>query len=365
MCYLPLITILFGSLIGGAGFNLVNVGGGLLAQQAPPAFDNAVGQSESPPLSAEATAVIPKADVSGPSSKLAKSDENPPVVDQPKDLDAYSQELRRAVNSGEMTEQAAVKAWEEANSGSKRADGKDDVKGWVEEHLVIFLATVYSSLFALIGGAFLICYRFVKRREKTREVALETTTSELGLKFEPEGDELLMSDLSSLPLFNQGRRKKLFNLIVADTPDLQVQVFDYQFTTGHGRSQTTHRVTVVSVRSVTLAVPELQVRPRKAFLDGIKEMFGRGGIELDQYPAFSKKFVLKSDQPAQACGFLDAKMVAACERNNGCSLECQSGVLLHFRANKRVDPDAQSIRRFIGEGFTLFQDVSERLDRNA
>ncbi|MDA7937043.1 hypothetical protein N9B79_01585, partial [bacterium] len=211
----------------------------------------------------------------------------------------------------------------------------------------------------------LICYRFVKRREKAREVALETTTSELGLKFEPEGDELLMSDLSSLPLFNRGRRKKLFNLIVADTPDLQVQVFDYQFTTGHGRSQTTHRVTVVSVRSVTLAVPELQVRPRKAFLDGIKEMFGRGGIELDQYPAFSKKFVLKSDQPEQARGFLDAKMVAACERNNGCSLECQSGVLLHFRANKRVDPDAQSIRRFIGEGFTLFQDVSERLDRNA
>lgn len=334
-----------------------------------PVFDDTVGQNESFPLSAEANTVIPKADVSEPSNQQPKAEENPSIVDEPKNLDAFSQELKRAMKSGEMTEEAARKAWEDANSGSKRAAGKEDEnegkRNWIEKHLLFFLSAVYGSLFVVIVTIVLICYRGVKRRERARVEAMETTTTELGLKFEPEGDESLMSDVGSLPLFNQGRRKKLFNLIVADTPDLQVHVFDYQFITGHGKSQKTHRTTVVSVRSGTLAVPELQVRPRRALVDGIKAMFGRGGIELDQYPAFAKKFVLESDQPQQAREFLDAKMVTACERNDGCSLECQSGVLLHFRANQRVDADAQSIRRFIGEGFELFQEVSERLDRNA
>ena len=113
------------------------------------------------------------------------------------------------------------------------------------------------------------------------------------------------------------------------------------------------------------ATPISQVRPRNAFADGIKSMFGAGGIAMDQYPAFAKNYVVQSDQPQQACDFLDAEMVAVCEENQGCSLECQAGVVLHFRAGKRVDADSNSIRNFIGEGFQLFQNVSERLQRNA
>jgi hypothetical protein len=368
MPYLCVLTILLGSVMGDVSARWVKMGGTLLAQQAPPVFDNAAESSQALQPSAETEFGIKKPTISEFGKGKDKADGSGVNSEKPKDLEAYRQELKTAVDSGEMTEEAAREAWDDRMSKLNKQAGEEAEqrgKGWIEENLVFFLATVYGSIFLLVGTILLISYRVVKRREKARTENLQKTMAELGLDFEPLGDESLLLELSSLPLFNRGRGKKIANLIEADTADLQMQVFDYQFITGHGKNRKTHRTTVVLVRSETLVLPGMQVRPRKAFVDGIKAMFGGGGIAMDQYPEFAKHYVVESAQPDQTRDFLDAKMVAACERNAGCSFECQSGVLLHFRAGKRMDTDADSIRRCIGEGFQLFQDVSERLQRNA
>jgi hypothetical protein len=368
MCYLSVLLIFMSSVGGIEPMGWLNVGGGLFAQQAPPVFTDAKDQSESSQQSSETGTGISESDVSKSDDNQNEVEDNLPRLDKAEDWEAYSQELKRAVKSGEMTEKAASKAWSDAKLKAKKAGGESDEdvwkKDWIGEHLVLILVIVYGSIFVVVAGIVAVCYRVVKRREQARTDVLKATTAELGLKFKAEGDTSLMVDLESLPLFNQGRRKKLTNLIEADTPDLQMQVFDYQFITGYGKSQKTHRTTVVSVRSSGLVLPSLQVRPRKAFADGIKSMFGSGGMEMSQYPEFAKNYVLQSDQPDQARDFLDAKMVAVCESNPDCTLECQSGVLLHFRANKRVEANADAIRGFIGEGFELFQDVSENLERH-
>ena len=343
---------------------------GLLAQQAPPASADTTDANQTTQPSAGENSGSSEPDVSELGNRNGKPERDSGTREQSGDLEVRRQELKKAVEAGTMTEAAALKAWDElrAQSGKRGSDenaaGEEGNKDWIGEHLALFLTVVYGGIFTLVIGILVICFVYVARREKARTVALETATTELGLRFEPAGDESLMVDLGPLPLFNQGRRKKLTNLIVADTPDLQVHVFDYLFITGYGRSQKTHRTTVASLRSDMLVLPSLQVRPRKAFADGIKAMFGAGGVAMDPYPEFAKTHVVQSDQPEQACEFLDAEMVAACEGNPGCSFECQAGVLLHFRAGKRVDANAESIRDFIGEGFQLFQNVSECLQRN-
>ncbi|OUW82919.1 MAG: hypothetical protein CBD74_06575 [Saprospirales bacterium TMED214] len=372
MFCLYVIAILLNSVMSDGSTFGGSVGHGFFAQQVPPGFADAMVASPTPQASAGTSSGTSELDISELGNRNGQTDRDIGNRELDEDLDAHSKELRKAVEAGTMTEEAARKAWDEAKAQAKKqrsdkgedAAGEDGDKGWIRQHLALFLTVVYGGIFALIISILAICFLYVARREKARTAALGAATAELGLTFEAAGDDSLMGDLSPLPLFNRGRRKKLTNLIVADTPDLQVHVFDYVFVTGYGRSQTTHRTTVVSLRSDTLVLPSLQVRPRKAFADGIKAIFGAGGIEMDQYPEFAKTHVVQSDQPQQACDFLDAEMVNVCENNPDCSLECHSGVLLHFRAGKRVDANAESIRDFIGEGFQLFQNVSDRLQRN-
>ena len=369
MCYLCLLVFFLGNVLGDLSFSPATTGGWRLAQQTATGFTDATIKSAASQQSTDTGLRIPESDVSGLKNETDMSEGEPDAFGWSKDdwsegMELYREELKRAVNSGKMTEEAAFQAWNEAViKAGKEANQEADGKDWIGANLGLFLTAVYGGIFVLVVSILGICFFYVARREKARTVALAAATAELGLKFEPEGDESLAGDLQHLPLFNLGRRKKLTNLIVADTADLQVHVFDYLFITGYGRSQKTHRTTVVSLRSETLAVPDLQVRPRKAFADGIKAIFGAGGIAMDHHPEFAKAYVVKSDQPQQACDFLDADMVAACQSNPGCSFECQVGVLLHFRAGKRVEPNTESIRGFIGEGFQLFQHVEDRLQR--
>lgn len=369
MSHLSAFVVFLGIVVNATPMNTPPASAGMLAQQAPTVVTDAKSKSLTPQQSAETDAEFAERDFPDLESGVFKSDLESATSEKASDLEDYRRELKRAVDSGQLTEQAAKKAWDEVMARERKAgfdkneDG--DEKNWVEENLALFLTVLYGGIFALVASILLICFLYVKRRETARTAALESVTGELGLQFKPEGDDSLMAELEHLPLFKRGRRKKLHNLIIADTPDLRMNVFDYLFITGYGRSQKTHRTTVVSLRSESLNLPGIQIRPRKAFADSIKSMLGAGGLSMEEYPAFAKAYVVQSDQPQQASDFLDAEMVTICERNHGCSLECQQGVLLHFRAGKRVEPDSKAIRDFIGEGFQLFQDVSERLQRKA
>ena len=372
MYCLYVIVVLLNIAIGDLSTFGGRVAHGLLAQQAPSGFVDATLTSQKPLPSAGKSSRTSEPDISELGNRNGNTDREFANRELAEDLQTRRKALKNAVEAGRMTEEAAFKAWDEAKAQAKKQGSdkdQDDAavekgKGWIEEHLVLFLTVVYGGIFAFIISILAICFLYVARREKARTAALGAVAADLELRFEANGDDSLMDGLGPLPLFNKGRRKKLTNLIVADTPDLQVHVFDYVFITGYGKSQKTHRTTVVSLRSEALVLPSLQVRPRKAFADGIKAIFGAGGIAMDQYPEFAKTHVVQSDQPQHACDFLDAEMVTACENNPGCSLECRPGVLLHFRAGKRVDAKAESIRDFIGEGFQLFQNVSDRLQRN-
>ena len=243
-------------------------------------------------------------------------------------------------------------------------DGEPKKRDWISENIVLFLGLLYSGVFLVIGGIILFVWLHARRKLRERTEALTAMSEELGLMFQPEGDADLLSKLGSMPLFNIGRSRKLTNLFVADTPDLKMEVFDYSFVTGHGKSRKDHRMTVLRVRADGLGLPALHARPRRAFFDAIRRMFGGQDIKLPNYPAFSRMFVLKSDEADQSCALLDSELVERFKSHPEFSFECERGAFIYYRRNKRIDPTAVAMHELMGAGFSMHQAVTERLQRD-
>ena len=245
-----------------------------------------------------------------------------------------------------------------------QGDGQPEEKGWIERHLLLFLSCVYGGIFLVVGAIVLLVRAHMKRQLKERSEALADVSEELGLVFFPEGDEELLLKLTSMSLFNLGRGRKLTNLMVADTPELKMEFFDYSFVTGHGKSRKDHRMSVVAASMDGRGLPALQIRPRRGILDAIRTMFGGQEIQLQEQSDFNRKFVVKSANEDEAREFLDPILVQSFEANPEFSFESQSDGLIYYRRNKRVDPDAAAIHELMGAGFSLHKSVTERLGRN-
>ncbi|MEM7479398.1 MAG: hypothetical protein AAF483_30815, partial [Planctomycetota bacterium] len=153
------------------------------------------------------------------------------------------------------------------------------------------------------------------------------------------------------------------NLILADTPELKMGIFDYQFTVGHGKEKRVHRVSVVVVQSPGLSVPRCNLRPERRFLDSIGALLGKQDIDFDEHPEFSKAFVLKSDQEEETRAFFDKGLLDYFSQHPDISFELRPGAFLYFRQWARVDPESKKLQEFLGEGFSLLEAIKERQER--
>ena len=154
---------------------------------------------------------------------------------------------------------------------------------------VLIIILVFGAIGLLIGGG--IWYS-VYAAKKRREAMLEAAES-MGLTFFPDGDPSLLNQLSAFKLFNQGRGRKMKNLIQGDSGEVNIAIFDYQYTTGSGKHSQTHVQSVVALQSSELVCPDFTMRPEGMF-DKIGGMMGFQDIDFDTHPDFSRMFVLKA-----------------------------------------------------------------------
>ena len=147
------------------------------------------------------------------------------------------------------------------------------------EALLPFL--IIGGIAALvIGGIAYSYYANKKRRESMQQHA-----EEMGLTFVLEGDANLLSRLSAFKLFNQGRGRKMKNLIQGDSGEVSIAIFDYQYTTGSGKNSHTHNQSIVSLQSSQLVCPDFTMRPEGMF-DKIGSALGFQDIDFEQHPLF-------------------------------------------------------------------------------
>lgn len=206
----------------------------------------------------------------------------------------------------------------------------------------------------LIFGLFLaivaVAAYFGWRAEQKRTEALRAAADELGFDFLPAGDPELLEDLAARHLFSQGRSRKAANLLRGKTGDLEVSVFDYQYTVGSGKSSQTHFTTVFCARAADLSLPDFTLRPQ-GFWHKIGALFGSWDIDFDSHPGFSKAYLLRGPDEDAVRDLFTEPVLDYFEDRPGQHVEGTANAVIVYRFGARLAPDA--VRDFLRDGFEV------------
>ena len=145
----------------------------------------------------------------------------------------------------------------------------------------------------LIGFIFYIGHLRVKKRTEAMRVLAES----LEMKFEAKKCDPSTLGLDGIDLFEQGRSRKVLNLIKGTFEDTNAFIFDYHYVTGGGKNSSHHSQTVIAYEICSkdgFQLPQFTCKPER-FFHKFADMFGFEDIDFEQYPEFSKAYRLKGE----------------------------------------------------------------------
>ncbi|MFC1463018.1 hypothetical protein ACFLQU_05370, partial [Verrucomicrobiota bacterium] len=143
----------------------------------------------------------------------------------------------------------------------------------------------FIVLILILGGVSLY---FDKKRTK----AFEALAASMNFTFSKDASTALLGSANSFHLFAQGHSRKIKNVLKGVANEIDLKIFDYRYTTGHGKNSHTYTQTVVLFESNRLLLPEFTMRPENVF-HKIGGAFGYQDIDFDRSPTFSKNYLLR------------------------------------------------------------------------
>lgn len=221
--------------------------------------------------------------------------------------------------------------------------------------IAFIVPLIAGSIGLVIGLIFWSLHLEKKRREDMRAVA-----ESLHLEFFEAGHDALLSRLKRFQLFNSGHGRSMKNVILGETEIASIAIFDYRYTTGSGKNQTTYTQTVVAMESDSLTVPSFTMRPEHLF-DSLGSALGFQDIDFPEHPRFSKLFVLKGADETAIREFFDTQILDFFAARPGIGFECFPGMFIYFRSGKKQKAD--ELRQYLEEGYSVYQAFTERLSR--
>jgi len=210
------------------------------------------------------------------------------------------------------------------------------------------MSPIVAPLIALgIGAGVGMIFVLSRRLEKKRVEALAQVAGDLRLVFTPEGDETLMSGHGSFHLFSQGHSKKIKNLMRGTVGDLNVALFDYEYTVGGGKHRHTLSQTVISLQLRGRMLPAFSMRPEQVW-HKVGSMMGYQDIDFESNPDFSKKYLLRGRDEAAVRSIFTNRVLMFFESEPGLCVEAEGRTLVVYRHSAKVKPEA--FRAFLDTG---------------
>jgi len=207
------------------------------------------------------------------------------------------------------------------------------------------VAGLIMALAAVFGGIAYLSYQARKKRRET----LAALALEMRWTFLPDGDDSLRSSLAGFHLFSSGHSKRVSNVLRGSTEHGGAAVFDYQYTTGGGKHRHTHHFTVLSMSHGGRTLPRFALRPEHVW-HKIGAVLGYKDIDFENFPEFSKKFLLRGDDEMEIRRLFGARLLAFFEKNPGLCMEGEAGSFILYRDGKQLKPE--EIRPFLEMGLT-------------
>jgi hypothetical protein len=217
---------------------------------------------------------------------------------------------------------------------------------------------LFLTALVLLFASPLILHR-LRQRKRTED--MRRAAEELGLAFSPVGDPDALKELSGFHLFTQGNSRQIFNVMRGVSDGLEVQIFDYSYTTGGEESLKNATHTVVRFRSPELKLPSFSVRP-KSVVHRIASLFGYQDIIVDGHPNFSKNYLLRGRDETAIRALFNEQVLAYYGRGSSLFTEGSGTEFVFYRWAQPVEPE--HVRFFLQEGFevlSLFWQTSSRL----
>ena len=210
------------------------------------------------------------------------------------------------------------------------------------------MTIAYIVVGVIVVGVIAILISRYYAQKRTEE--LQAVADSMGLSFSAKADDSFMSAVRHFHLFSQGRSKQALNVMSGSANDIDVAVFDYQYTTGGGKSSHTWKQTVVLLRSEMLALPNFTLRPENLF-HKIGGALGYQDIDFDTHPTFSREYLLRSKDEQECRETFTVDVLGYYDQRPGLSTEGDGDSLLFFRGSKIVRPDDVPV--FLKEGLRV------------
>jgi len=217
---------------------------------------------------------------------------------------------------------------------------------------VAFIALI---VFVGLAAVFFVIMRSVQ--EQQRREQLERIALRIGMDYSAEADQDLWDSVAGFGLFSKGSRRKAYNVLQRQIHDIEVTLFDYQYTTRSGKNHHTHFFTVGLFETDRLRLPRFTLHPQY-FYHQIANALGLGDIDFEEFPEFSESYRLKGDDEARIRDIFDEEALHYFTRHPGLHAEGYRRRLIHYRDKHRVNP--AEMDSFMQQGLDVLDVFLER-----
>ena len=200
----------------------------------------------------------------------------------------------------------------------------------------------------LVGG---MCYQHWAAKKRTAQLAL--LARGMGFTFTERGTPDDLAEWSSFQLSKKASHRTIRNLMRGDCEGVAVAVFDYH----SGAGQETVEQTVFTVRTAKLDLPRFELRP-ESVLDRLGELFGMKDVDFDEYPEFSRRFLLRGSDEVALRALFRSEVIRFFEQHEGLSVEGDGQALICYRPAKLVEP--RQMEGFIRDSLVLYSLLAAR-----
>jgi hypothetical protein len=206
-----------------------------------------------------------------------------------------------------------------------------------QQTTAILIILLVVGFVALIIGILIVAAIIANKRERERTEQMKGVASMLGWQFSETAPLDWIPNLEKFALFNQGHGRTIKNVVYGELEGMKAALFEYRYTVGSGKNQSTYNQSVVYFEPRNLNAPFFSLRPEHTF-HKIIAAFGYQDIDFGNRPTFSSKYLLRGpDEPAVRNLFNDA-LLGFYEMNQGSSADGGGNQLFIFRQNERTPP---------------------------
>ena len=195
----------------------------------------------------------------------------------------------------------------------------------------------------------------MKYTKSPRSAHLQRLARELKMSYSEMDDWGLMELLEDFQLFQKGRRRKITNVLhsVDDFMELDITIFDYEYVVGKNRERNRTRQTVFFLRSRSLGLPEMYLRPEKFFHRIANYLNLSQDIDFEEFPKFSQQYLLQGEDEEYIRHTMNQDVLQFFTKEKGWTLEAINFFLMFHNNDKLLKP--WEIKRLFKKGMKLHE----------